>query len=280
MRVALIQLNGSDDPAGNLADLTSMINAAANDGADLIATPEVSNCISTRRAHQMEVLRPEAEDETLAALIVLAQRHKIWVLIGSLALKTSDPDGRFANRSFMIAPSGQIIARYDKIHMFDVTVSETETYQESRGYRPGQDTMLAKTPYGTIGLSICYDLRFPHLYRALAQAGADVITVPSAFSTVTGAAHWEVLLRARAIETGCFVVAPAQTGDHCGRQTYGHSMVVGPWGDVLLDMGMEPGWATITIDLSDVSKMRRRIPSLSHDRSFASPIMRGDEGHD
>ena len=198
------------------------------------------------------------------------------MLIGSIGLKTNDDDGRFANRSFLIGPDGGIAARYDKIHMFDVNVSETEVYRESAGYRPGAQAVLADTPLGRIGMTICYDLRFAFLYRRLAQAGAQILTVPAAFNHITGAAHWEVLLRARAIETGCYVLAPAQTGFHPetagkGRRTYGHSLVISPWGDVLADGGTDPGLTFADIDLAEVTKARARIPSLSHDRQIVGP---------
>lgn len=272
MRVGLIQLNGTDDPASNLATLQSLIAEAARQGAEFVLTPEVSNCISTSRAHQEAVLTCEEKDLFLAGLSATAAEHAIWLLAGSLALKTNDPDGRFANRSFLIDPEGRITARYDKIHMFDVAVSEQETYRESKGYRPGEAAVLAKTPFGIVGLTICYDLRFPYLYRDLAKAGAVILTAPSAFSQVTGRAHWETLLRARAIETGCFLLAPAQTGQHNGRATYGHSMIVAPWGEVLLDMGEGPGAAVVDIDLGEVDKARQRVPSLSHDRPYQKPV--------
>ncbi len=276
IRVGLITLNSSDDPLANLAVTQRYVTEAAKAGAQIVMTPEVTNCVSSARAHQREVLRAESEDPTLAGLRDTAKSSGIWLLIGSLALKTDDPDGRFANRSFLITPEGEIAARYDKIHMFDVDVSETETYRESAGYRPGNRAVLAKTALGQIGMAICYDLRFPHLFRTLAQAGADILTVPAAFSAVTGAAHWESLLRARAIETGCFVFAPAQTGQHAEttgstRRTYGHSLAVSPWGEVLYDGGVEPGWDVIDIDMGDVARARSRIPSLSHDRDFEVP---------
>ncbi len=248
-----------------------LIERAHGSGAEFILTPEVTNCVSTSRARQTDVLSSEQHDLTLSALREDAARLGIWLLIGSLALKTDDPDGRFANRSFLISPTGDIATRYDKIHMFDVQLSKDESYQESKGYRPGQSATLAVTPFGRVGMTICYDIRFPHLYRTLAQAGAQIITVPSAFSPVTGAAHWETLLRARAIETGCFVLAPAQIGQHKGRKTYGHSMAISPWGDVLADAGTETGVTLIDLDMEDVAKARKRIPSLTHDRSFEGP---------
>jgi predicted amidohydrolase len=239
-------------------------------------TPEVTNCLSTSRRHQAEVLRPEDEDITLAALRDFAAARGVWVLIGSLGLKTGDSDGRFANRSFLIGPDGAIVARYDKIHMFDVQVTETETYRESEGYRPGGSACLASTPIGAIGMTVCYDLRFPHLYRDLSQAGAEILTVPAAFSPVTGQAHWEPLLRARAIENGAFVLAPAQTGQHVlsrgrPRATHGHSLAVAPWGEVLFDGGTEPGVGVIDINLTEVQTAREKIPSLTHDARYSAP---------
>ena len=275
-RAALLQLNASDDPAANLLATRDLVARAVAAGAGFVLTPEVTNCVSASRTHQRAVLSPESQDRTLAGLCDAAARHGVWLLIGSLALKTDDPDGRFANRSFLIAPDGAIVARYDKIHMFDVEISETESYRESAGFRPGDRTALAQTPFGTVGLTICYDIRFAHLYRALAQAGAEILTVPAAFSPVTGAAHWEVLLRARAIETGCYVLAPAQTGTHPAgvgkpRQTWGHSMAVAPWGEVLADAGTEPGITCIDIDRAEVARARARVPALTHDRPFGPP---------
>jgi len=276
MRAALVQLNSSDDPAENLRNTQAYIANAAENGASFILTPEVTNCVSASRTRQSDVLQTEQADVTLVALRQQAADLKIWLLIGSLALKTDDPDGRFANRSFLIGPDGAIAAWYDKIHMFDVQVSAKETYRESAGYRPGTRSVLAQTDFGNVGLTVCYDIRFPHLYRQLAQAGAQILTVPSAFSPVTGAAHWEVLLRARAIETGCFILAPAQTGSHPAvrgkqRETYGHSMAVGPWGDVLADAGTEPGIIYVDLDLSEVSQARQRIPSLFATPDYGNP---------
>ncbi len=276
LRAALLQLTSSDDPAENLAAVTGMVERAAADGAEFVLTPEVTNLLSASRAAQQERLADEAEDRTLAALREQASRLGIWLSIGSLALKSDDPEGRFVNRSFLVGPDGGIRARYDKIHMFDVTISEAETYRESAGYRPGERAVVAATDFGAVGLSICYDLRFPALYRALAQAGAEVILIPSAFAVPTGRAHWEVLLRARAIETGCFVLAAAQVGSHAAsqgkqRKTWGHSMAVAPWGEVLLDAGTEPGVHFVDLDLGEVTAARGRIPSLTHDRAFAGP---------
>jgi len=276
MKAALVQLCASDDPAVNLPQTVDYIAQAAGRGAGFVLTPEVTNCVSQDRAHQVQVLQHEADDITLKGLREVAIRHGIWLSIGSLALKTDDPDGRFANRSFLIDPVGQIVARYDKIHMFDVTVSETETYRESAGYRPGSRAVVVDTPFAKIGLSICYDVRFAYLYRALAQAGAEVLLIPSAFSPVTGAAHWESLLRARAIETGSYVLAAAQTGTHKSqagkpRQTYGHSMAISPWGEVLADLGTDPGITLVDLDPASVAQSRKRIAALSHDRPFEGP---------
>lgn len=276
MKAAFLQLNASDDPAANLAVTLDMMRAAVADGAAFILTPEVTNCLSTSRSRQRDVLQSEESDQTLAALRSEAQKAGVWVLIGSLGLKTEDSDGRFANRSFLISPDGDIAARYDKIHMFDVDVTPDETYRESDGYRPGDKAVVAKTPFGTIGMSICYDMRFPHLYQVLAEAGADILTAPAAFSPVTGAAHWHSLLRARAIETGCFVLAPAQTGTHAAtkgkaRSTYGHSLAVSPWGEILLDAGTQPGVYSFDMDMAQVAQARSRVPSLKNKRSFALP---------
>ena len=276
MRAGLVQLNVSDDPAENLPETRALVRAAAEGGAGFVLTPEVTNCLSSDRAWQREVLRSEDSDPTLAALRADAAELGIWLLIGSLGLKTQDADGRFANRSFLVAPDGGIAARYDKIHMFDVNVSETEVFRESAGYRPGDRAVVTETPFAKLGLSVSYDLRFPYLYRALAKAGAEVLTVPAAFNHITGAAHWEVLLRARAIETGCYVLAPAQTGTHAARdgrqrKTFGHALAVAPWGEVLSDAGTEPGVSFVEIDRAEVARARARVPSLSHDRPFAGP---------
>ncbi|UWR24053.1 carbon-nitrogen hydrolase family protein [Sulfitobacter sp. S190] len=276
MRAGLLQLNVSDDPRQNLPVTLDYLAEAAAQGAQMVFTPEVTNCVSLSRARQRTVLQDEADDPTLAALREAAATHGIWLSIGSLGLQTGDPDGRFANRSFVIDPSGEITARYDKIHMFDVQVTETETFRESEGYRPGSTAVCADTPFGRFGLSICYDVRFPQLYQALADNGAEILTVPAAFSPVTGAAHWHSLLRARAIETGCFVVAAAQTGEHDSadgktRRTFGHSLVVGPWGDVILDAGDAPGVYLCDMYLQQVADARRRVPSMTHKRRFDGP---------
>jgi predicted amidohydrolase len=276
MRAGLVQLNVGDDPAVNLPVTVDLVRRAVSGGAGFVLTPECTNALSGNRAHQRSVLRHEADDPTLAALRGEAARAGVWLLIGSLGVLTHDADGRFANRSFLIGPGGEIVARYDKIHMFDVNVSETEIYRESAGYRPGTAAVLADAGFAKIGMTVCYDLRFAHLFRHLAKAGAQILTVPAAFNHITGAAHWEVLLRARAIETGCFVLAPAQTGFHAetagkGRRTYGHSLAIAPWGEVLADAGTEPGVTLVDLDLSQVATARARVPSLSHDREFTGP---------
>ena len=276
MRTALIQMCSGDDPAANLEQARRLVAQAAERGAGFVLTPEVTNCVSASRTRQETVLHSEADDPALAGLRALAGELKVWLLIGSLALKTDDADGRFANRSFLIGPDGGIRARYDKIHMFDVQVTPEETYRESEGFRPGDRAVVADAGFGRIGLSVCYDIRFPHLYQALARAGARILTIPAAFSPVTGAAHWQPLLRARAIETGCYVLAPAQTGRHAAtegraRTTHGHSMAVSPWGEVLVDGGTEPGVHLVEIDDAAVDAARRKVPSLEHARPFGGP---------
>ena len=276
MRSALIQLTVSDDPVANLPETLELVRQAVAGGAGFVLTPELTNGLSSSLSFQRSVFRHEAEDATLAALRAEAKAAGIWLLIGSLGLLTHDADGRFANRSLLVGPDGGIVARYDKIHMFDVNVSATEVYRESEGYRPGTRAVVAETPFARLGMSVCYDVRFPALYRRLAQGGAQVITVPAAFNHITGAAHWETLLRARAIETGCFVLAPAQTGFHPeangkGRRTHGHSLAIAPWGEVLADAGTEPGVTFVDLDLARVEEARHRVPSLSHDRDFDGP---------
>jgi len=276
MRAGLVQLSVSDDPAANLPVTRDFIRQAAAGGAGFVLTPECTNLLSSDRAHQRAVLHHEDGDPTLAALRAEAADLGIWLLIGSLGLKTHDDDGRFANRSFLIAPDGGIVARYDKIHMFDVDVSETEKYRESEGYRPGTRAVLADAGWAKIGMAICYDLRFPQLFRRLTQGGAQILTVPAAFNDTTGAAHWESLLRARAIENTAFVLAPAQCGTHAAhggkpRRTHGHSLAIAPWGEVLADGGAEPGVTLVDLDLNRVTEARARVPSITHDRAFEGP---------
>lgn len=272
MRAGLVQLTSGPDPKANLATTLRFLREAAAGGAELVLTPEITNIVTSDRDQQRAMLHAEADDPTLAALRDEAKALGIWLLIGSLALKTGDADGRFANRSFLVSPEGAISARYDKIHMFDVDVSKAETHRESAAFRPGGRAVVTDTPLGRIGQAICYDVRFPELFHRLATAGAEIITVPAAFTPVTGAAHWEVLLRARAIETGCFILAPAQTGRHsANRSTHGHSLAISPWGTVLADAGTPPGITLVDLDLSDVENTRKRIPSLTHRREFEGP---------
>jgi predicted amidohydrolase len=276
MRAALLQITSGDQPVDNLALVRSSMSEAVKGGAGFILTPEVTNCVSTSRAHQRGVLHHEEHDPTLAGLCETAKELGVWLSIGSLALKTHDADGRFANRSFLIDPTGNVVARYDKIHMFDSDVTETETFRESEGFRSGDRAVVATAPFAKLGLTVCYDIRFPALHRALAQAGAEVLLVPAAFSPVTGAAHWEPLLRARAIENGAYVLAAAQTGAHptsAGkpRKTYGHSMAISPWGEVLVDGGTDPGVVYVDLDRKEVAQARGRIASLTQDRPFKGP---------
>jgi len=276
LKAALVQLNGSDDPEANLGETERLIRQAATAGAELVLTPEVTNIVSASRTVQNERLALEDDDTTLARLREVTAELGIWLSLGSLALKSGDADGRFVNRQFLIGPDGGIRARYDKIHMFDVELGGGESYRESKGYRPGGQAVTAETPWGKLGLTICYDMRFPALYRSLGETGAAILTVPSAFTVPTGRAHWEVLLRARAIETGCFVLAAAQWGRHGAsrgraRETYGHSIAIDPWGRVLADAGEGVGVTHVTLSLDAVADTRTKIPSLANARPFAPP---------
>ena len=265
---ACLQLTSGREPAANIAAVQGLAREARDAGAQLIMTPEVTDMLEPRRAWAFEKALPEPDHQGLTALRALAQELDVWLLAGSLVVSVG-PE-RLANRSFLIGPDGRVAASYDKIHMFDVAVADGQTYRESRAYRPGERAVLADLPWGRLGMTICYDLRFPQLYRRLAQAGAGFLSVPSAFTRVTGEAHWHVLLRARAIETGCYVFAPAQCGEHAeGRQTYGHSLIVAPWGEVLADGGNEPGVVLAEIDPAVVAKARAMVPSLVNDREFA-----------
>ncbi len=278
MRAALIQLCAGDDPAENLPRTETLVREAFARGASLIATPECTNMVTFSRTLQQERLRTEREDATLARLRILADELGIWLLIGSLCLKADDgEDARHINRSFVIGTDGRIVARYDKIHMFDADLGKGEAYRESAAYRPGARAVIADTDAGRIGLSICYDLRFPHLYRDLAKAGAEILAIPAAFTVPTGRAHWHVLNRARAIETGSYVLAPAQSGTHAAsrgqtRVTYGHSIAVGPWGEIIADAGEAENTVTLVdIDPDAVGRARSRIPAIAHDRPYSGP---------
>jgi deaminated glutathione amidase len=266
-RVGLIQMRSERSPRANFEVAAALIREAKSGGADYVQTPEMSNIMETDRARFFAALVPEEEDPMLAGVRELARACGLFVHLGSLAVRTSAD--KAANRSFLIDPRGEIIARYDKIHMFDVDLPSGESYRESRNYRGGELGVLCDLPWGRLGLTICYDLRFPGLYRALAEAGAVFLSVPSAFTKQTGEAHWLVLLRARAIENGCFVFAAAQGGLHENRrQTYGHSLVVDPWGRVLVEAGTEPGVSLADIDPEAVAAARSKIPSLQHGRRF------------
>ena len=259
----------------NLADASELIREAAGQGASFVATPEMTNILEPDRPRLRSLAKAESEDESVAAFSVLAQELGLWLNIGSLALK--GPGDKLLNRSLLFAPDGSVAARYDKIHLFDVDLPTGESLRESHAYDGGTEAVLVETPLGPIGLTICYDMRFPHLYRALAKAGAKLFTVPSAFTVPTGQAHWHVLLRARAIETGSFVLAAAQGGKHeSGRETYGHSLIVSPWGEVLAEAGTEPGIVIADIDLALADLARARIPALVHDRAMPLTVLKPD----
>ncbi len=271
LRVACVQLTSTTRIDENIRITDGLIREAQGAGAAFVTLPEVVNLCQQRSEQAKQDARPEEEEAALAAFRKLASELRIWILAGSLAVKLPGEE-RLANRSFLIGADGAIVARYDKIHMFDVNLANGETFRESANYRPGDQAVLAETPWGALGMTVCYDVRFPYLYRSLAQAGARMITIPSAFTRRTGTAHWHVLLQSRAIETGCFVIAPAQCGDHeDGRKTYGHSLIVSPWGDVLGDGGESPGVTLADLDLSLVDKARQMIPALTHDRPVLPP---------
>ncbi|WP_420133136.1 carbon-nitrogen hydrolase family protein [Rhodopseudomonas sp.] len=264
---ALVQMRTGLEPGPSLEQGTKLIREAVAAGADYVLTPEVSNMMQLNREKLFENLADEDSDASLKAYRALAREMNIHLHIGSLALLGS-PD-RAVNRSFLIAPDGSILASYDKIHMFDIDLGNGESYRESANYQPGETAVISDLPWGRIGLTICYDVRFPALYRALAEAGASFISVPAAFTKPTGEAHWHVLLRARAIENGCFVFAAAQGGLHENkRETYGHSLIIDPWGKVLAEGGIDPGFIMARIDPAEVAKARGKIPSLQHGRRF------------
>ncbi len=269
-KVACVQLNAGRDLAPNIAAASALIREAKAAGAQFIQTPENTGWIEPIRPLQLEKAKPETEHPGVPAYQALAAELKVWLLIGSLSIKLDA--STCANRSFLFDPQGRIAARYDKIHMFDVDLANGETYRESATFRPGQRAVTADLPWGRVGLTVCYDLRFAYLYRALAQAGASFLTVPAAFTRPTGEAHWHVLLRARAIETGCYVFAPAQCGEHAeGRKTYGHSLIVAPWGEVLADGGEDVGIIYADVDPAKVTEARDMVPALRHDRPFTGP---------
>lgn len=266
-RAACVQLCSGEDAAANIRMASDLIRAAAGGGASFIATPENTALMASDGGAKLAQSFDEAQDPALPVFCELARELGVWLLIGSLAIKVAAD--KTANRSFLIDPKGRIAARYSKIHLFDVDLPSGESYRESHTVEGGEEAALAQTPWGRIGLSVCYDLRFPQLYRRLAQAGAFAFTVPSAFTETTGEAHWHVLLRARAIENGAFVIAPAQGGSHAnGRKTYGRSLIVAPWGEVLAEAGVEPGVILADIDPRLSEEARARVPSLRHDRIF------------
>lgn len=269
-RIALFQMTSGIDPAVNAQALTSAVETAAQGGAAMLFTPEMSGLIDRDRARGSQHVVPEADNPVLAAVREAAARAGIWVHIGSLAMARDD--GRWANRAFVIDPSGAVAARYDKIHMFDVDLATGESWRESNAYAPGDAVVTVETPIGRLGLAICYDLRFPALFEALGRARCDAIAIPAAFTVPTGAAHWHVLQRARAIEASAFVIAAAQVGTHAdGRSTYGHSLVVDPWGDILLDMGgTEAGLAFAELDPARIADVRGQLPSLDNKQSLAN----------
>jgi predicted amidohydrolase len=272
MRIALYQARTGIDPAANAADLVRAVEQAAEGGAAMLFTPEMSGLLDRDRERARPNLRAETDDPVLAAVLGAAAARGIWVHLGSLALLGEKGDGRLVNRGFVIDGGGAIRARYDKIHLFDVDLPTGESWRESASYAPGETPVVVDTPLGLLGLSICYDLRFPDLYRALTEAGATLLSIPAAFTVPTGRAHWHVLQRARAIEAGVFVVAAAQSGRHeDGRETFGHSLVVDPWGEVLLDMGEEPGLGFADIDPARVDEVRTRLPAIAHRRPIPVP---------
>lgn len=266
-RAALVQICATRDVQENVALATSFIREAASQGADYIQTPEVTTLMEVESEKAIAACEPEDGNAALQNFSDLANDLKTWLHIGSMAVRVNDQ--KLANRSYVFNPNGDIAARYDKIHMFDVTLDNERRYEESETYAPGEHAVIAELPWGKLGLTICYDLRFPYLHRALAKSGAHMIAVPAAFTKTTGQAHWHTLLKARAIETGCFILAAGQTGAHaCGRETYGHSLIVSPWGEVLADAGIEPGLAIAEVDLEHVVAVRKQIPALTHDRAF------------
>jgi deaminated glutathione amidase len=269
-RIAVFQARSGIDPAANAAALADSIAAAAAGGAEMLFTPEMSGLLDSDRQRAGAAVQPEEDDAVLKIVRQAAREKGIWVQLGSLALRGAGE--RFVNRAFVIDNEGEIRARYDKIHLFDVDLPTGESWRESAVYEGGRRAVLVReTPVGALGLTICYDVRFPALFERLAEAGAEVIAVPAAFTVPTGKAHWEILLRARAIEAGLFIVAAAQSGKHeDGRQTYGHSLVIDPWGEVLLDAGERPGVHFAEIDLKRIAEVRSRVPALKHRKPIAA----------
>jgi predicted amidohydrolase len=271
MRAALLQANSGIDPLLGARALVEAVERAAGEGADMLFTPEMSAVLDRDRARAAGTIVAEDQDVALAAVREAAAKHGLWVHLGSLAVRGAAADGRYVNRAFVIDDKGAIRARYDKIHLFDIDLPDGQSIRESAAYAPGGQAVAVDTPWGRLGLSVCYDLRFPDLFRALSDAGATMLAIPAAFTVPTGRAHWHVLMRARAIEAAAFVIAAAQTGTHAdGRQTYGHSLVVDPWGEVLLDMGDAPGVALVEIVFARVAEVRGRIPVIDHRRPIGA----------
>ena len=269
-KIACIQNCASNDLLATIEDAADLTREAHENGADLVCLPEFFSYL-----HLDEIgldVAPFQEDEhpTLAVFQTVAEERGMWILLGSIAVYENDHETR-RNRSIVLDPEGKIVMRYDKIHMFDVNLPNGETYRESEIFEPGDSAAIVDLPWGVLGLTVCYDLRFPHLFRTLAKAGADIISVPAAFTRTTGQAHWHVLLRSRAIETGCYIVAPCQYGDHGKARTYGHSLIIDPWGQVLSDGGESRGYIMADINVEEVSKARQRIPALQHDREYYGP---------
>jgi len=274
-RAACVQLNSSNVPEENIAAVDRLVRAAAKDGATYIQTPEMTNIVDRDRDNLAARIRPEASDPSIAAFSKLAAELGVVLHVGSLAL--AEPEGRIANRAFVFGPDGRTIARYDKIHLYDVDLPNGESWRESAVYHPGDRAVIAETPFARLGVTICYDLRFPQLFRTLAHAGATVLTAPAAFTKLTGEAHWQVLQRARAIENGAFMISAAQAGKHAdGRETYGHSIIVAPWGEVLAEGGADGEEIVVAeIDIARSSEARQRIPTLKNERRFQGPDIPG-----
>lgn len=270
VNVGLVQMTSGREIAPNLDAAAELVRAAKRQGAAFVLTPENTPILEPVHSRLVQAVPEEDAHPAVQAFADLARELDIWLLLGSTAVRVDEH--RLANRSYLFAPDGMVAARYDKIHMFDVDVPDGQTYRESDTFRPGEHAVLAELPWGALGMTVCYDIRFPALYRGLAQAGAAFVSVPAAFTEFTGQAHWHTLLRARAIETGCFILAPAQCGEHAEkRRTYGHALVVAPWGEVLADGGTEPGVTMAELDTARIDQARAWVPALHHDRDFAPP---------
>ena len=271
-KAACVQISSQLDMDANLEAASALVRDAADNGAQMVLLPENVSLMGANREQALAMAMPEARHKALPVFTELAREKGVWLMVGSLSVRLDEAGGgedMLANRSLLISDQGEVMVRYDKIHMFDVNIEGGESHRESETYRPGAQAVVAATPWGGLGMTICYDLRFPYLYRSLAQAGAHFMSVPSAFTRVSGRAHWHVLLRARAVETGCYIFAPAQCGDHANdRQTYGHSLIIDPWGKILAEAGESPCVIAADIDPSRVAAVRAMIPSLKHDRKF------------